>query len=317
LFLGKENTMKATANPGGIGGLSAHVGETPTFTDSKDARRWRQVCQLLDAQPSIFARRCSVVATYRRYRGRRLGPYNALIFRNEGHRRDPQRSIYLGRSEQLADAVRRRLGDLQRPRDESRARRRMIATVMAEYRRQKSHIDRQLAELGLDPQGQPLRADQNPLAPTATRAEQNPTVPPIEGRADQNDNASPVEGRADENPTAPRIEGRADQNESASPVARRAEQKTRSGQNAEPSRGGARAEQNPDHPLRRKLEEVLTKNRDRRWQHQWLRGQAIVNLQSATRADQKSPGRPMDGARTPPKKGSTSVCQLSAAPFFR
>jgi hypothetical protein len=82
---------------------------------------------LLQSEPQRFARQGAVVATWRTYRGRRLGPYYRLAYR-EGTR---QRSIYLGRQGPLVDQVRNLLGVLQaKHRFRCQARRRR-----AEFRR--------------------------------------------------------------------------------------------------------------------------------------------------------------------------------------
>ena len=65
--------------------------------------------QLLQNEPLRFTRQGAVVATWRTYRGRRLGPYYRLAYR-DGTR---QRSIYLGRQSPLVDEVRRLLGHCQ------------------------------------------------------------------------------------------------------------------------------------------------------------------------------------------------------------
>lgn len=64
---------------------------------------------LLQSEPQRFARQGAVVTAWRTYRGRRLGPYYRLAYR-EGSR---QRSIYLGRQSPLVDKVRNLLGVLQ------------------------------------------------------------------------------------------------------------------------------------------------------------------------------------------------------------
>jgi len=50
--------------------------------------------ELIASQPALFQRQGSVVAGWRNYRGRRLGPYHRLAYRHRGR----QCSIYLGRS---------------------------------------------------------------------------------------------------------------------------------------------------------------------------------------------------------------------------
>jgi len=218
-----------------------------TFTDPKDARRWEQVCRLLDERPKVFARRGSVVATYRRYRGRRLGPYYALIFREEGHRRDPQRTVYLGGNAELADAVRRVLTKTQAPRnqirDERRAQRRRIAQTEAQLRT----IDRTLAA----------------VAKTLARAEQK-----CSHRRQTVGGASHAETQL---PHA-----------LASVAIDRAEQTWSAEQNPDPRppipETPPRAEQNPNPPIRQKFREVLNKNRSRLWEAQRLRSQFAAQM---------------------------------------
>ena len=64
---------------------------------------------LLRQHPLRFARQGAVVATWRTHRGRRLGPYYRLAYREDNR----QRSIYLGRQGPLVDQVRRLLGTCQ------------------------------------------------------------------------------------------------------------------------------------------------------------------------------------------------------------
>ena len=228
-----------------------------TFTDPKDAQRWENVRQLLDDRRSVFARRGSVVATYRRYRGRRLGPYYALIFREEGHRRDPQRTVYLGGNAELADAVRRVLTKTQAPRnqirDERRAQRRRIAQTEAQLRT----IDRTLAA----------------VAKTLARAEQK-----CSHRRQTVGGASHAETQL---PHA-----------LASVATERAEQNPDS--RFPTPESPRRAEQNPNPPIRQKFREVLNKNRHRRWEAQRLRSElakeAVLN-KTASRPGQL-PQRP-------------------------
>ncbi len=58
--------------------------------------------QLLQNHPDRFAGQGAVVATWRTYRGRRLGPYYRLAWRENGR----QRSIYLGRQGPIVEEVR-------------------------------------------------------------------------------------------------------------------------------------------------------------------------------------------------------------------
>ncbi len=72
---------------------------------------------LLADHPDRFARQGAVVASWRTYRGRRLGPYYRLAWRE--NRR--QRSIYLGPGGPLVDEARRRLHQAQTARRVSEA----------------------------------------------------------------------------------------------------------------------------------------------------------------------------------------------------
>jgi hypothetical protein len=78
---------------------------------------------LLREDPTRFANQGTVVATWRTYRGRRLGPYCRLTWRENGR----QRSIYLGRQSPLVDEVRRLLHEAQTIRRMIRQHRRNMA----------------------------------------------------------------------------------------------------------------------------------------------------------------------------------------------
>jgi len=117
--------------------------------DAKAAGRWERVRAELAARPALFARRGAVVATWRSYGGRRLGPYFQLAFR-EGAR---QRSIYLGRCRKLARRVRELLARLQRPRRERRRFARLTAQVRASLGRWKARLREELAQWGVQLKG--------------------------------------------------------------------------------------------------------------------------------------------------------------------
>jgi hypothetical protein len=59
---------------------------------------------------SLFAHQGAIVASWKTYRGRKLGPYYRLAYRANGR----QRSIYLGKSKILLRQVRRLLEKLQK-----------------------------------------------------------------------------------------------------------------------------------------------------------------------------------------------------------
>lgn len=75
------------------------------------AQKLELVRSLIDSRPELFRRQGAVVATFRNYRGTTLGPYFKLNYREHGR----QRSIYLGRAQRLADAVRALLDERQSP----------------------------------------------------------------------------------------------------------------------------------------------------------------------------------------------------------
>ena len=87
--------------------------------------------QLIQSDPERFAAQGSIIATWRTYRGRRLGPYYRLTWR-EGHR---QRSLYLGRDGPLVDQVRELLNETQE-----------IRRLKREHRRNREHFRRTVIE---------------------------------------------------------------------------------------------------------------------------------------------------------------------------
>ncbi len=65
--------------------------------------------RLLSNHPERFTRQGSVVAAWRNYGDRRLGPYYRLVWREDGR----QRTLYLGRQSPLVDDVRHLLATIQ------------------------------------------------------------------------------------------------------------------------------------------------------------------------------------------------------------
>ena len=126
----------------------------------KSGERFERVRSLLLAQPLRFANQGSVVAGWRTYRGRRLGPYFRLAYRDGGR----QRSVYLGRSVELARRVRELLARLQRPRRERRLFGRLIAQVRASLRRAKARLREALLPWNIRLQGFEFRGLARALA---------------------------------------------------------------------------------------------------------------------------------------------------------
>jgi hypothetical protein len=100
---------------------------------------------LIAARPRVFARQGVVVAGWRAYRGRRLGPYYRLAYREDGR----QRSLYLGRNGPGVERVRHALAQLQGGCRWQRTYRRLRSRVNASLRKCKAELDRLLRSLGL------------------------------------------------------------------------------------------------------------------------------------------------------------------------
>ena len=134
--------------------------EKSDLDDQKIAARLDRVEAQLSAHPALFATQGAVLATWRTYRGRRLGPYFRVSWRERGR----QRSIYLGRSEELASRVRRLLDDRHRPRREKRRFERLKAQVRASLRRCKARLKEELAMIGIHLKGFEFRGAARALA---------------------------------------------------------------------------------------------------------------------------------------------------------
>ena len=87
----------------------------------KEEDRFQRVSDFVGARAGAFSRQGVVVATWREYEGRRLGPYYRLAWREEGR----QRSLYLGCSTWVVEKVRELLAGLQRELREGRVLRRL------------------------------------------------------------------------------------------------------------------------------------------------------------------------------------------------
>ncbi|MFH1923443.1 MAG: hypothetical protein ABIP48_26585 [Planctomycetota bacterium] len=108
---------------------------------------------LIAARPEVFARQGSVVAIWRRYRGRKLGPYFRLAYREAGR----QCSVYLGRAGRVVEAVRGALAELQRPLKRFREYRKARAQIKASLGPVKRELDRRLRRVGLYMKGFEVR----------------------------------------------------------------------------------------------------------------------------------------------------------------
>ncbi len=134
--------------------------EKTRSVDQKSAARAGRVKAEIAARPGLFAACGAVVASWRTYRGRRLGPYYRLAYREGGR----QRSIYLGRCAELARRVRGLLERLHRPGRERRRLARLQAQVRRSLRRWKARLARELAGWGVRVKGYEFRGAARALA---------------------------------------------------------------------------------------------------------------------------------------------------------
>ena len=128
-----------------------------TQNDGGEKPLHHKALRLLEAAPCRFARQGSVVATWRYYQARKLGPYYRLVYREEGR----QRSVYLGRSGELVRQVRERLAQLQAYRNLRRVLRRSAEQTRASLRRVRADLDRRLRSWGLRLKGWEIRGWRN------------------------------------------------------------------------------------------------------------------------------------------------------------
>jgi hypothetical protein len=112
-----------------------------------------QLLRFLADHGDLFAAQGSVQASYRRYQGRKLGPFFRLSFRQAGK----QRSRYIGQDRALAAQIERRLQELQAPLVGAR----QIERSLSEHRRHlklaKVEFRRRLEAHGLRLQGNEIR----------------------------------------------------------------------------------------------------------------------------------------------------------------
>jgi hypothetical protein len=106
------------------------------------------VSQLL-ARQDLFASQGRVEKCWRNYRGRRIGPYYRVVFR-EGKSR---KSIHLGRSAELAYQVKAFLAELQRPLRQRRDTGHCRKIIRASLRAEKAKLEKLLLPLGFHMKG--------------------------------------------------------------------------------------------------------------------------------------------------------------------
>ncbi len=136
----------------------------------KVIERFERVRAYLVARPALFAAQGSVVATSRTYRGRQLGPYFQVAWREAGR----QRRLYLGRSLELVDRVRKLLDQLQQPLRQRRLFARLKRQTRSALRRWMADLRPLLAGWGIELKGFEFRGVRRALRRYA------PTFPPHE-----------------------------------------------------------------------------------------------------------------------------------------
>jgi hypothetical protein len=104
-----------------------------------------EIRQLIESRPDVFLRQGSVVESWRDYGGKKLGPYFRLAYRNQGK----QRSLYLGSSVRLANAVRSLLNVSHQARSRRRELRRIQLSARTRLRELHNLWDQDLKQIGL------------------------------------------------------------------------------------------------------------------------------------------------------------------------
>ena len=115
------------------------------FVDQKAEPKFPTIREFILGHRQVFFRQGAVVASWRYYRGNRLGPFYSLRYRVEGR----QAAMYLGRSAVLAEQVRVLLRDIQQDRQIARLKRQ----ARAELRKHKKLWQQDLAAMGLSLKG--------------------------------------------------------------------------------------------------------------------------------------------------------------------
>jgi hypothetical protein len=105
------------------------------------------------ALKTVLARQGTIVASFRTYNGRKLGPYYRLAYRTEGR----QRSIYLGKSKKILRQVRRLLEKLQKPSKTKRFMRQAQKTFQETMKKHMAQFRIDLLKVGLQLRGYAAR----------------------------------------------------------------------------------------------------------------------------------------------------------------
>jgi len=152
--------------------------EKRPLADQKAAARLRRIESFLHQHQTLFATQGTVVATWRVYRDRRLGPYFQIVYRQAGR----QRALYIGRFREMADRVRRLLDRFQAVHRKRRLSKRLQTQARASLRRAKAQLSKMLARRGIRMKGFEFRGVRRalplPPIPRAAPAAALGKIPP-------------------------------------------------------------------------------------------------------------------------------------------
>ncbi len=113
----------------------------------------RRALEFIERQPELFRMQGSVQKSWRRYQGKRTGPYFRLVFRQEGR----QRSIYLGAKSDDIVLLRRVLHELQSETRMARTVARSRKETRQALRRARAELNENLQSIGLFMKGGEVR----------------------------------------------------------------------------------------------------------------------------------------------------------------
>lgn len=116
-------------------------------------QKFHDLSKRIKSRPDIFTRQGTIVESWRKYNGKRLGPYYRLSYRDGGI----QHSIYLGQSRQFAERIRKLLEEIQSPAKQQRKLDQMISHARSELRKQKKRWHQDLSQAGLYAKGYEIR----------------------------------------------------------------------------------------------------------------------------------------------------------------
>ena len=116
----------------------------PTST-IRTPSRWARIRALLESRRPLLAKQGTIVASWRTYQGRRLGPYYRLAYREAGR----QCSIYLGCAVDLVRRVQATLAEFQQSLRQSQIFSRLHSAARKALRASKERLRNQLAAVGI------------------------------------------------------------------------------------------------------------------------------------------------------------------------